>query len=283
MINRIIKYFSKTDETKKKEILKIIQDKDWKKLNNDNFSNLHLLDVEDTELMIKNLLDDNETTILINHNIMKYYIDYDKESNIEFMKRFLLLLSDDEILDFIDANVYNMFLIFIVNKHNEEIFNSFISKINMYSYGWSFIDHKDYTIPFYLYMKEHLSYESFYLWNHFISQLDTEKIKEVYSIEEFTTLLDMNEIINWNDIILDYVIEDGDIIKYLSAFKKNINISKIIELIDEFDCDNIINYNLMIQIIKCQESDISVKLLEKTNLTTTEKRDLLKLSPSCSI
>ena len=274
-------YFSKTVTKKTTLLLKAIKEKNWNTF--DKYKEF-LYRIDDYTLLLNNLLDDERVDLIINYNIFSFFSINTKSNEL---KRFFEICPVDEYDFFISNNFYKYFILFSMGKHEsyqDRFFEIITKQYHSYS-SLSFSQEDDYDIDFYKHIKEKIFSNNVYekelqIWKNFISILDTDIVKKIYSIEEFEKIMIENNNLDWNDIIVDYAAENKDILKYIDFFRNNSNLKKLIEILDDIDCDNIVKYNLVIQVVKCQSPNISVELLEKSNLSKEEQREILKLAPS---
>lgn len=266
------------------DISKYIYDKIIKNKNWDLFSTIHYnytSQLNDEQL--DEILNDSYIPIY-KHNLLQY------NQNIDLLVKYYNILPTELLKFYYDQyfSIYNLYAYYKTDIDFDlvmiqEKISSMISADHdrFYLIDNTFIknDEIEIEIDFYLKLKDILkgvikNDNDNNLWNMYISKLPTEIIEQIYTKEEFLLL----DNIQWHDIILKYVY-DENIIKYIKMFQCCHNVEKLIELLDEFDCADIKNYNILLSIIRSQTPDISSSLLSKTNLSKIEQRELLLLSP----
>ena len=249
-----------------------IKKREWKKLFDYIQSNKHLIfeHIENLDEVIDSVIEDEQIKVFFNS---QFYYVYNK--NDKTRKDFFEKIIKKSSIKLLENNMFNDVLFFYTlfkeNKINDVIEKEFK---HLLTYDNKNIIHDYITTDFYKYVMLLIGDYDYY--NQYGYLLEKEKLKEFFTLEN----LDLMRSNNWNDIIVDFAIEDGDIFKFIKSFSKSPEVYKLINILDkEIDCKNIENYEFIVSFSKCNSAKATASILKYTNLSIEEQKKIINEIP----
>jgi len=273
------------EQIKNNKIKNFINKKEWTKLFDylDN-QKIFYSKIPNIESVIDSIIEEKKINLFHNVNFLHYYV-YPKTNNeqLTFYDRITLSSTVEELEknDFNDIMFY--YSCFKRNKINDNLEKSLKDYLNHSNWNYNYnYNYNDITVGFHKYIKLLCDSEEYCdYYNRFGYLLKKEILKQFFTIDD----LDLEKRNPWNDIILDFAKDDGDIFKFIKAFSSYNEITKLIDMLDEeIDCNDIENYDFILSFSKCNSSAITAKLLKKSNLSIEEQKSIIKNAPgNCNI
>ena len=255
----------------KREWIKLFKYLDDKKLSCSKISNL--------DTVIDKIIDDKKIKVFQYFEFKNYYL-YSKttEEQLEFFDKIAKKLTVEELNENFFSDMIFFYACFKENKINDDLEKRFkyqLNHIGNYDLNFDFI-----SIDFHKYIMLLIDNDNKY-YNYFGCFLKKDILNQFYTIENFDLTLSNN----WNDIIVDFAIDDGDILKYIKLFIKSANVTKLIDVIDDvIDCDDIENYEFIKSFSKCNPASTTAKLLKNSNLPIEQQKAIIDNAPdNCSM